>query len=341
MGTKLFDNSGLSPKRRQKLRGANDKLEAGASPGQPAPSVAIGGLLQTGSPAIKVYHRKALNETVMQNGERNSFIIFGEDRPAGIGSGFGAEGASPRSRGTNRIELTVGKMARAEELEDGTIADPSPFGDGSKLYIADMTKDSRHSFGFCESPIRSNKNQGVIMGFSDQIRLFGLNGVHITTGTPTGPTGRGPFVTAAGGKIEKCAPIVLSAGNFNGTYEVIGPQLPSGDYPVELVDHIQPTVKGRNMVACVTELGRILEQVIGGLIRIATVQGAFAAIEAIQIPPFVNPHFPASASFYSQETFRTFTRDLYTLKIDVNAWESTYTAERAPKGIMSTNVYTS
>tara|TARA_Y100001973_G_C5196698_1_gene334764 strand:- start:1162 stop:2181 length:1020 start_codon:yes stop_codon:yes gene_type:complete len=339
MSIKAFDKSGLSERRQQRLRGADEQLPSDLQ--DVTSTSAVGGLLQTGSPAMQIYHRKALNETVIQNGERNSFIIFGEDRPAGLGTGLGSQGASPRSRGTNRIELVVGKMARAEGLEDGTTADPSPFGDGSKIYIADVTKNARASFGFCESPISTERNQGVIMGFSDQIRLFGLNGVHITTGRPAGPTGRKPFTTAAGAKIEQCAPIVLSAGNFNGTYEVIGPQLPSGDYPVELVNHIQPAVKGDNMVACVTELGRILDKVIGALIRMATVQGAFGAIEAIQVPPIINPHFPAAAGFYAQETFRTFTRDLYALRIDAGAWESTYTTERAPKSIKSTNVYVS
>ena len=71
-----------------------------------------GGPLNTGVLAKIINHVRAGSETVLQNGDRNSFIILGEDRPGARGMGMGGIGASPHSKGTNRITMTVGRMAR-------------------------------------------------------------------------------------------------------------------------------------------------------------------------------------------------------------------------------------
>ena len=88
--------------------------------------------------------------------------------------GMGGIGASPYSKGTNRITMTVGRMARAAGgvgPVDGAFTDPSPFGDAAKIYIADMT-DADTNFGFCDSEVGNVKGQSAIVNFCRSTKVF-------------------------------------------------------------------------------------------------------------------------------------------------------------------------
>ena len=166
---KTFTTSGLSVHRQE----LNTTLENRISANRTVNFIPDNsGLLNTQVPQKNIRHLRAANEKVIENGNANSFIIMGGDRPAGLGSGYGGRGASPDSQGTNRIELTVGRMARANRgtgAADGTIADPSPFGDAAKIYVSDMT-DADTNFGFCNAQLGNQTAQSAIVNFADQLR---------------------------------------------------------------------------------------------------------------------------------------------------------------------------
>ena len=153
--SKVYTTDKLSDYRKTLITSLQTKIDENRTV-----NLVTGGPLNTGVASKIISHIRSGAETIMQNGDRNAFIIFGEDRPAGRGSGYGGIGASPSSKGTNRITLTVGKMARAsggEGPKDGTFADPSPFGDAAKIYIADMT-DADKNFGFCDTEVGNVKS---------------------------------------------------------------------------------------------------------------------------------------------------------------------------------------
>ena len=169
---------------------------------------------------------------------------------------WGGIGASPHSKGTNRITMTVGRMARAAGgvgPADGAFTDPSPFGDAAKIYMSDMT-DADTNFGFCDSEVGNVKGQSAIVNFADQLRFFGVGGVQISTGQPQAKTGPSGVTNALGEKLGIAPPIILSAGNVDYKQKI-------GDLPV-----IQGVTKGDTMIRCIRELGTLLDDVIGALI---------------------------------------------------------------------------
>jgi len=345
MSTKVYDPSELPPTTQELTKTLEEKKLAGEL--GPAATV-TGGPIQTGAPAKLIIHRAARNETVIQNRQKNSFIILGEDRPAGQGTGWGAIGASPHSKGTNRIELTVGKMSRARNGKGapaGTTADPSPFGDAAKIYIADMT-NADTNFGFCGAQLGTVNANSAVVSFADQIRIFGLGGVQISTGHPKNAKGfgQGGITNCLGGTVPKAPPIVLSAGNQDGFYEHAispGDGTLAQNLKIEMVPIIQGVAKGYNTTQCMVKLSEILDGILSALMRLSTFQGAFFATTSIQLPPPINPHIPAAANMMIQENFESFMTTLTSLRVEKQVWEATYTGFRAPKAIESPNVFTS
>ena len=322
----LYTLDELDELRRSVRKSLQEKIEENISV-----NVVERGPLNTGA-----FH-KIINHIRAQNGTRNAYIIFGEDRPAGRNSGYGGEGASPYSKGTNRVEIVVGKMARANQGKgpsDGTYADPSPFGDAAKIYISDMTR-ADENFGFCEAQIGNIKGQSAIVTFADQVRIFGVGGVQISTGQPQAKTGPSGVSDSVGNKLPIAPPIILSAGNVDYTVKN-----PFKTGPYEEVPVLQGVVKGETMIMCMRELAWMLDKVIGALIRMGAYQGVFAATLGIQVPPVINPHYPAICGTLTKETFAGFLQTLASLRVEKGAWETNY-LERGSKLIKSTNVFTS
>tara|TARA_R110000824_G_scaffold75835_10_gene192290 strand:- start:820 stop:1857 length:1038 start_codon:yes stop_codon:yes gene_type:complete len=336
---KTFTTSGLSVHRQE----LNTTLENRISANRTVNFIPDNsGLLNTQVPQKNIRHLRAANEKVIENGNANSFIIMGGDRPAGLGSGYGGRGASPDSQGTNRIELTVGRMARANRgtgAADGTIADPSPFGDAAKIYVSDMT-DADTNFGFCNAQLGNQTAQSAIVNFADQLRYFGVGGVQISTGQPQGARGfsRTGISTSRGGKVERAPPIVLAAGNVDSRIPIRGLPGISADQHVET---LQGVAKGDNTVACIRELSDILDRVIGSLIRIGIFQGVFASILGVTVPPGIQPHHAAAAPLMVQETYESFIGTLVQLRTSKVFWELMYCNDSSPRLITSRNVFSS
>jgi len=335
----IFSTAGLSAYRRQMNPTIQDRLKANGNVNFIPDN---SGLLNTQVPQKNIRHLRAASEKVIQQGEGNSFLIFGADRPAGLGSGYGGRGASPDSQGSNRIELTVGKLARSNSgrgAADGTLADPSPTSDAAKIYLADMT-DADTNFGFCDGPLGEQKAQSAVINFADQLRYFGVGGVQISTGQPRGARGFGKsgLGTSRGGRIGRAPPIVLAAGNVDSRTPIRGLPGISADQSVET---LQGVAKGDNTVACIRELSDILDSVIGALIRLGIFQGSFAAILGVTVPPGVQPHHAAATPFMVQETFESFIASLVQLRTNKVFWELMYCNDTSPRLLASRNVFAS
>jgi len=305
-------------------------------------NIMYGGPVNTGTPSKEVHHVQAKNESMCRASSGNTVILVGEDRPGGRGTGWGSKGAAPFSKATNRIELTAGKMARAFDGEgppDGTYADPSPYGDAAKVYIADVTNPDTN-FGFCDSEIGNIKGQSAIVNFADQIRIFGLGGVQISTGQPQLKTGPGGIKTSLGKAIDRAPPIILSAGNVDGLQKNALKKIKDLG-PFDKVPVIQGVAKGDNVVLAFRSLSGILDRIIGCLIRMGAYLGTLWGISGVQIPPFVNPHLPGVTSIMAKETFTGFLQSLIALRLDISPWEAKYCNHRSAMCVKSKNVFSS
>lgn len=273
---------------------------------------------------------------IIKNPKGNADIQIGSESVAGLTFGYGYTGTSIDSMGNNSIALRTGRMNRAKGAEDGDIIDASPFGDAATFYQADMT-DCDTNFGFCDGPLGNRKAQSAIVGFADQIRLFGLNGIQISTGQPKGAKfGPKGIRTSRGGAIEKAAPIVLSAGNRDGWTGIFGKRLPGA------TKVIQGVTKGENMVDCMEELSEIVEDLLHAMIRMAAIQELLTAGQGIQMPPVINAHYGPLTTKAVEETHNKFIKSLVAITKTKAKWHSTYLKDSgSPRFIRSKNVFSS
>lgn len=280
---------------------------------------------------------QASSSKIIKNPKGNADIQIGSESVSGITFGYGYKGSSIDGMGNNSIALRTGRMNRAgKNVKDGDIVTASPFGDAATIYQADIT-DCDTNFGFCDGPLGNRKAQSAIVGFADQIRFFGLNGVQISTGQPKGarfgPKGIG---TSRGGAIERAAPIVLSAGNRDGWTGMFGKRLPGS------TRIIQGVTKGENMIDCMEEFSEIVEDLLTAMIRMAAIQELLMAGQGLQVPPVINPHYGPMATKAVEETHVKFIGSLIALSKTKAAWHARYLKDQgSPRLIRSKNVFSS
>ena len=326
----ILDRSRLSRLRQNITRTLNSLVETNTVNQIPDSS----GVMQTAGTQKVVNHIEALNEHVIQNGPAK--IVLGADRPAGLGTGYGRDGAAPDSQSTSAIRMSCGPMRRTP-VDDGASVDPSFVSDGATFYMSDMT-DVDTNVGFCNGPLGNHTAESSIVQVADQVRVFGFNGIQFSTGVPDFATGiDGGITTSMGGQIPPAPKIVFSAGNTDGEQFIIG----FTEAENEHINIIQPVVKGENMEACIRELASIIDKICGALERIAVMQGALYANLGVQIPPIINAHMPAVATTMIIEDYAKFLPSISQLRLDKVFWENRYCVEGSPKRVSSTNVFTS
>ena len=163
-------------------------------------------------------------ETVMQ-GQNNSFIIMGRDRPSSRLSGYGGKGGTQASM----IDLCVGRMAWAPKSQDeqGNVvyADPNFEVDAARIYISQKT-DVDENFKLVDGTIGSSKAKSAIGLKADALRFVAREGVKIVTRTDE--------KNSQGAEVKEIAGIELIAGNDDEKLQPI----PVGDNLVSCLDRI-------------------------------------------------------------------------------------------------------
>ena len=284
------------------------------------------GLLNTTPPRPNRNHIRAGSESIWGP------ITHGLDRTFGRGTGYGKLGAG------ESIRFALGAMNRSTP-PDGTHVDPNIHSDGCTIYMSDLTDVDTH-VGFCDGPLGNQKAMSSIVSFCDAYRVFGTAGIQLSTGMPQVASGiKDGMTTSMGGKIERCPPIVLSAGNVDGTTPIKGLPGISAD---EEVNVLQGVAKGENTQACFQELSLLLDKTIGAIQRMAVMQGALYANLPITFPPTIHPQMPAVCTTMMIENFGKFMETLTQLRNSKVHWETMYCSEAGgSKQIASTNVITS
>jgi|TARA_Y100000310_G_scaffold28539_1_gene27156 hypothetical protein len=305
------------------------------------------GSINTVPPRSGLYHNnvcgpelnfyQAPNESWIQR--EGSYIVLGTDRPTGVASGWGAQGAQI----ANSIDVVVGRMSSTrdgEGPEPGSIVNNSFIADAARVYISQLT-DLDKNFGI-EGTAMPSPGSGIGIK-ADGVRIIGREGVKIVTGTAKGFRGYGNdgetnslgFPIAAGPIIE------LNAGNFSGEHII-----PGGKFlDSSAIKAIQPVLLGGNTKDALRELLESVEDIQKATYQYArfntkiinTIGMAFDALTAVCPPCAV----PANICQEYVNRMRSDTiNPLYHTRVNLSLWELNYLHPAGSKYICSRNVRT-
>ena len=273
------------------------------------------GLMQDSVPENEPAYNTGDGEKVIKNTSGNSYIVFGQDRPSTLISGYGGLGA----QNSNTIDLVVGRMSSANRgtgPRDGTIIDNNFVADAARIYISQMT-DVDTNFG-----IRTSNHLPELIGKSaiavkaDGVRLIGREGVRITTGrtysSTYGPDGE---TNSAGGRVGRAPAIVLNAGNQEASA-------------------LQGVARGEYVADAIAELKNIVSLLQGGLMKSHALLAVAFSIIGGAIPVPGDP-----MDLTADQMLDVLSDTLFELQIMSNLWQVNYTNPNGNKYVVSKNVF--
>lgn len=245
----------------------------------------------------------AASETVT-SGRNNTWIVLGRDRPASIGSGYGAQGVN----GAGAIDICTGMMAGSRTgPQQSAHSNPNFASDAARIYISSRT-DIDDNFalhpGKSENPkvdSTSTKNASGIGIKADGVRIIARsNGIKLVTGKGKFLSGGSegernangqPILPGAAGPIELIAGNDTEAVNLS---EILSPPIfeivklfwpaGAGGLPNK-IEKLQPIPKGDNLVSCLKYMLNIIENL---MIKINVLAGLFTEFLAA-VPPALAP----------------------------------------------------
>jgi hypothetical protein len=259
---------------------------------------------------------------------KNSYIVLGSDRPAGLTSGYGARGA----QGANTIDLVVGRMAGATPA-DGAIVDSNFGADAARIYISQKT-DVDTNFGLADGNIGSIKGHSAIGIKADGVRIVAREGVKIVTGQSDAfrGFGSGGEPNALRGQPSIAPPIELIAGNNTGVDEIPGvPFVGAG----ETINFLQGISRGENTRDALRELSDLLEEVIAALMNLTLIQAQFNSI--LGVTPIY--WHAAAAPMTAMQFMSKVQMSLWQTRINKTIWQVNHLEPYGYKYICSKNVF--
>lgn len=171
-------------------------------------------------------------------GQNNTFIVLGRDRPGSRVSGYGGVGDTQ----SGMIDLVVGRLG--PEVRSDVWADNDLTRDSARVYLSQKT-DIDEIFRISEGKVGNSIAKSGIGIKADAVRLIAREGIKLVTGTDA--------VNSKGGTVDSVAGIDLIAGNDGRVARKAGE---SG---------LQPIVKSINteealdrMLKLISSLGGIL-----------------------------------------------------------------------------------
>ncbi len=243
------------------------------------------------------------SETEINNG--NSWIVLGRDRPASLGSGYGATGVN----GASSIDLCVGMMAGSKTgPKQGVKVHPNFAADAARIYISQKT-DIDDNFGLAEGKQEklgfvSTKGTSGVGIKGDGVRIIARqNGIKLVTGKGNFKnTNDGGEINSSGNRIvpNDLGSIELIAGNDTtevALSELLTPpvlKLINLFSPIKLPNKIrklQPIPKGDNLIHCIKYIINIIDSIVIKINVVAKLLAEFMAM----VPPSLIP-LPGSAA---------------------------------------------
>mgnify|MGYP003627540066 CR=1 FL=1 len=310
---------------------------------------ATSGIMQTDSPTPNISFRPAPGQKIIAN--RNSYIVFGKDRPTTLPSGYGGKGAI----GCDTIDIVVGRLSsvkNANTKKKETIADNNFGADAARIYISQMT-DIDKNFGLAPGYWDNNSVGRSGIGIkADAVRIIGREGVKIVTGkAPFGGFGSKGETNSRGGKITKpMPPIDLIAGNmvsredeeeglpFPLSILIKQGKLKGPKPPTESIKVLQPVVRGENLLACLEDLQTNVDEIQGALMNFALTQLAFNSAVSVNLWPANSPHYAAAGTVAGVQIMNQVISNLWHLRIKHSLWQLNYCNPLGKRYICSKSV---
>lgn len=195
-------------------------------------------------------------EKVIQ-GQNNSFIILGRDRPRVRYSGYGGRGAT----GAGRIDLIAG-LSSAFKHPDGSYGQPnsdietSPnFGiDAARIYISQKS-DIDDYMGLAKVPGQRSKGRSSIGMKADEIRIHSRRDIKLVTGRGKfSGLGKDGERLSNGQLNEVPGTISFIAGNSTSLENSLGVEFLKRSMTGGQIRKLQPITKGDNLVDCLNAI---------------------------------------------------------------------------------------
>lgn len=256
---------------------------------------------------------KAECEKVIE-GENNTSIVLGRDRPGSRASGFGGRGATQ----AGSIDIVVGRMSSVGPKSDVWV-DPNFISDAARIYISQKTNIDAN-FGLVKGGIGLVTNRSGIGIKADSVRIMSRDGgIKLITGLDG--------VNSHGGKMGSTNGIELIAANDDE---------PETHFSVDRgffeIERLQPMVKGYNLVECLRQLGKHVDNINGILDNFISSQmrlNAALQLHTHEIVPVSGPALPsielqASGIITAVQQIAFVKASLYTNKINLMAFNLNY-----------------
>ena len=150
------------------------------------------------------HKNKAPGETIVHQGENNTWICASTDMPAGLGSGYGAVGDTQ----AGQLDFVVGRMGYGPI--DGMYVDNSFKTDACRIVMSQKT-DIDRNFNLCNGTVGCPEAKSGIGIKADGVRIVGREGIKLVTTTDN--------ILSNGERAESIGNIDLIAGNDDSRLE--------------------------------------------------------------------------------------------------------------------------
>lgn len=171
-------------------------------------------------------------------GQNNTFIVLGRDRPASRASGYGGSGDTQ----AGLIDLVVGRLGN--DVMSGVWADNDLVRDAARIYISQKT-DIDEVFRISEGGVGNSVAKSGIAIKADALRFIAREGIKIVTGTDG--------VNSKGGTVDSVSGIDLIAGNEGQLAKKAGDP------------GLQPILKGKNTEEALDKILKLISS-LGGIV---------------------------------------------------------------------------
>jgi hypothetical protein len=211
---------------------------------------------------------KAPCEKIIE-GENNSWIVLGRDRPRSFASGYGGRGDTQ----AGSIDIVVGRMGpepKSDVIVDPVFCDVDKDGsfyhsDAARIYISQKTQIDTNfkivpgNVGTSQLPSGEEAPRSAIALKADHVRIVGRETIKIVT--------KGDAKNSQGASLNSVGGIELIAGNYTDLqFDPMAPGAKSTVY------ELQPLVKGKNLAEAIEVLAQQVETLNGLVDTILTTQ---------------------------------------------------------------------
>jgi len=266
-------------------------------------------------------YRKAPGEQVIAQGDNNTWIVIGRDRPGNMKTGYGGDGNTH----CGMISLVAGRLGQnatdlfTKGVDKGKqiYADPNQRTDAAFIYISQKT-DIDKNLALVAGRVGTPTAQSAIAIKADNLRMVARGGIKLVTGTDE------KYSTDSSLK---------KGGQDCDANDEYGIDLIGGNNDSD----IQAMVKGQNLIDCLKDISKYIAKLNGALTGFIQYQLEFNMaslfhFHTVTVP--MEPNFPpiitagcplgnAGMGIITKQTTRSL-RSLANNRYNLRRWEHKY-----------------